>query len=60
MNPKTVINVRRLVVVMQQLLEVAGDGFETRQSMHEAISYMVDGADAREAKERVHRHGLMT
>ena len=49
-----------LVVVMQQHLEVAGDGFEARQSMHEAFSYMVDGADAGEVKERVHHHGLMT
>ena len=50
---------RPLVALMQQHLEVAGDGFETRQSMQEAFSYMVDGADAGEGKERVHRHGLM-
>ena len=49
---------RPLVALMQQHLEVAGDGFETRQSMQEAFSYMVDGADAGEGKERVHRHGL--
>ena len=40
-------------------LEVAGVGFQTRQSMQEAFSYMVDGADAGEGKERVHRHDLM-
>ena len=50
---------RLLVALMQQHLEVAGDGFETRQSMQEAFSYMVDGADAGEGKERVHRHALM-
>ena len=50
---------RPLLALMQQRLEVAGDGFETRQSMQEAFSYMVDGADAGEVKERVHRHGLM-
>ena len=50
---------RPLVVMMHQHLKVAGDGFETWQSMQEAFSYMVDGADAGEAKERVHRHGLM-
>ena len=50
---------RPLVVLMQQHLEVAGDGFETRQSMQEAFRYMVDGGDAGEGKERVHRHGLM-
>ena len=44
---------------MQEHLEVASDGFETRQSMHEAFSFMADGADAGEAKERVHRHGLV-
>ena len=47
---------RLLVVLMQQHLEVAGDGFDTHQSMREAV----DGADAGEVKERVHRHGLMT
>ena len=50
---------RPLVVLRQQHLEVAGDGFKTHQSMHEAFRYMVDGGDAGEGKERVHRHGLM-
>ena len=55
----TAFVLRPLVVLMQQHLEVAGDGFETRQSMQEAFSYMVDGADAGEEMERVHRHGWM-
>ena len=41
---------RLLVVLMQQHLEVAGDGFDTHQAMREAFSYMVDGADAGEGK----------
>ena len=39
-----------LVALMEQHLEVAGDGFETHQSMQEAFSYMVDGADAGEGR----------
>ena len=34
---------RPLVALIQQHLEVAGDGFETRQSMQEAFSHMVGG-----------------
>ena len=41
---------RPLVVLVQQHLEVAGDGFEARQSMQEAFSYMVDGADTGEGR----------
>ena len=41
---------RLLVVLMQQHLEVAGDGSETCLSMREAFSYMVDGADAGEGE----------
>ena len=36
---------RPLVVMMQVHLEVAGDGFETRQPMQEAFSFVVDGFD---------------
>ena len=50
---------RPLVTIMQQHLEVAGDGFETSQAIQEALGFMAGGAEAGGANGRVHRHGLL-